>query len=58
MEEGITMSKAKAFKDAISPEYHGREDQMSEAMDYRFGKIGKYEWEGKNIWQASRIQPR
>ena len=49
MEEGITMSKAKAFKDMISSEYHGREDQMSEAMDYRFGKIGKYEGEGKNI---------
>ena len=49
MEEGITMSKAKAFKDMISPEYHGREDQISEAMDYRFGKIEKYEGEGKNI---------
>ena len=49
MEEGITMSKAKAFKDVISPGYHGREDQMSEVMDYRFGKIGKYEGEGKNI---------
>ena len=49
MEEGITMSKSKAFKDVISPEYHGREDQMSKAMNYRFGKIGKYEGEGKNI---------
>ena len=51
------MSKAKAFKDAISPEYYGREDQMYEAMAYGFAKIRKYGWEGKNIWQASRIQP-
>ena len=43
MEEGTTMSKAKAFKDAISLEYHRREDQISEAKDYGFGKIGKYE---------------
>ena len=51
------MSKAEAFKDTISMEIPWKEDQMSEAMAYGFGKTGNYGWEGKDIWQASRIQP-
>ena len=31
---------------------------MSEAMAHGFGKTGNYGWEGKDIWQASRIKPR